>query len=341
MQPLLLFFYKWLFAASKQRQRLKGFTLIELLISLVMASIVMAGLLSTVVQLTKEDKREANLDQVQRDMNRAVEFMADDLQEAVYVYPNPQQMATQLAADPKFPDATGEVPVLAFWRIDPAEAGLPTCSTTMTTTVLQQCNLLKIRQAAYTLVVYVQKVNNGNTNWPGQSRIIRYELSKYATPIPVTLAMRSGYRDPTDPIDPLAPFEVWQSNGTPEGNANVLIDYVQAPTFPSPVALNRAPLSDAGGACRGYGLDASNNPLYSVVPSTATTTINNTFFACVRNSNIGGVIGSRGSQDVYLFLRGNVQGVNGGVRSYSDRTSLPILETQVTVKGVVNKGFSQ
>jgi prepilin-type N-terminal cleavage/methylation domain-containing protein len=341
MQPLLLFFYKWLFAASKPRHRLKGFTLIELLISLVMASIVMAGLLSMVVQLTTEDKRESNLDQVQRDMNRAMEFIADDLQEAVYVYPNPQQMATQLAADPNFPDATGEVPVLAFWRIDPVESGIPTCaSTTMTATVFQQCQLLKVRQASYTLIVYVQKVNNGNANWPGQSRIIRYELSKYANPIPVTLAMRSGYRDPTDSTDALAPFELWQSNGTPAGNANVLIDYVQAPTFTTPVALNRAPLSDAGGACRGYGV-VNSTPSYSVVPNTATTTTNNTFFACVRNPNIGGVIGTRGSQDVYLFLRGNVQSVNGGVRSYSDKTSLPILETQVTVKGVVNKGFSQ
>lgn len=341
MQPLLLFFYKWLLPASKQRQRLKGFTLLELLISVVIAGIAVSGLLYVVVELTKADKRETNLDQVQRDMNRAIEFIADDLQEAVYVYTNPQQMATQLALDPKFPDATGEVPVLAFWRIDPIETGLPTCASTMTTSVLQQCNLLRIRQAAYTLVVYVQKANDGNANWPGQSRIIRYELSKYASPIPTTLAERSGYRDPTDPVDPLAPFEVWERDGTPEGNANVLIDYVQAPTFPTPVALNRAPLSDAGGACQGYGSDENGDPLYSVVPSTATTTTNNTFFACVRNPVIAGVAANRGSQDVYVFLRGNVQGVSGGVRSYSDRTSLPILETQVLVKGVVNKGYSQ
>jgi prepilin-type N-terminal cleavage/methylation domain-containing protein len=337
MKPLLLFFYKCLSAARNQRQRLSGFTLIELLISLVIASIVMAGLLYMVVELTTMDKRENNLDQVQRDMNRAMAFIVDDLQEAVYVYTDPQQMATQLRPDTKFPDQTDTddaVSVLAFWRIDPIEDGFPTCnSTTMTTAVFQNCNLLRIRQAAYTLVVYVQKVNDGDGKWPGQSRIIRYELPRYAATIPTSLAERSGYRDPTDPTDPLASFETWQRDGTPEGIANVLVDYVQRPTFSPAVALNRAPLNHSGGPCQGYGD-------YSVAPSTATTNTNNTFFACVRNPSLGGV-GTRGSQDVFVFLRGNVQSINGGVRGYSNRTSLPILETQVLVKGVVNKDFSE
>jgi prepilin-type N-terminal cleavage/methylation domain-containing protein len=359
MQPLLLFFYRWLWVASNQHQRSKrsegtegvnGFTLMELLISLVVAGIIMAGLLTMIVQITTADKRESNLDQVQRDMNRAMEYITDDLQEAVYVYPDPQQMATQLAADPNFPDAAGEVPVLAFWRIDPIEEGLTPCnpaSTGLTATQLamqQQCRLLNIRQAAYTLVVYVQKVNDANANWSGQSRIIRYELSKYSNL--ANLTERSLYRDPTNSIDTQAPFEVWQAGsvtttGGTGGSAPVLIDYVQAPTLTPTVALNRAPLNDAGGACRGYGLDANNNPMYTVVPSTATTTANNSFFACVRNPALNNGLTSRGNQDVYLFLRGNVQGVSGGVRGYSNRTSLPILETQVLVKGVVNKGFNQ
>lgn len=347
MQPLFLFFNKWLFATSKQRKHLKGFTLLELLISLVIASIVVSGLLYVVIELTKMDKREANLDQVQRDMNRAMEYIADDLQEAVYVYTDPQKMATQLTTDPDFPDSTDEVPILAFWRIDPLEDNLPTCnSTTMTASVLEQCRVLSIRQAAYTLVVYVQKLNSASSNWSGQSRIIRYELSKYTNPILTNLAAKPGYRDPTQLGDPKALFKDWEKGdgaftSSAGGDANVLVDYVQAPTFTSPVALNRAPLSDAGGACRGYGTDINGDPLYSIVPSTATTTNNNTFFACVRSPGINGVLERQGNQDVYVFLRGNVQGVSGGVRGYSDETSLPILETQVVVKGVVNKSFSQ
>jgi prepilin-type N-terminal cleavage/methylation domain-containing protein len=341
MQHLLLFFYKWLLAVRNRPQRFNGFTLLELLISLLIAGIVMSGLLYMVVQLTTMDKRETSLDQVQRDMNRAMEFIADDLQEAVYVYPGTVstsstastattvsskslwQIAEQLGSDPKFPDGTGEVPILAFWRIDPIEDGFPICnSTTMTTSVFQQCNLLRIRQSAYTLVVYVQKTNDGNANWPGQSRIIRYELPRYASPIPTDLSERAGYRDPTDSTDALASFERWERDGTPDGTANVLVDYVQNPSV---VALNRAPCQTG----------------YTIVPSTATTSVNNTFFACVRDPAIGNVLGTRGSQDVFVFLRGNVQAVSGGVRGYSNRTSLPMLETQVLVKGVVNKGFSE
>jgi len=301
---------------------------------LIVSSIVVTGLLTVVMEITTIDRRENNLDRVQRDINRAMQYITDDLKEAVYVYPNPQTVAAQLTSDANFPDNTGEVPVLAFWRVDPIET-LPSCNTG-TTAFQAECRLLEIRQAAYTLVVYSQKVNDGNQNWSGQSRIIRYELSKYSGL--TNLTTRGGYRDPTDPDDPLASFEAWQSLGSPSGSAAVLIDYVQAPTFAPPVALNRAPLSDAGGPCRGYGLDVNNNPLYSIVPNTATTTTNNSFFACVSNPAINGVTTSRGNQDVYVFLRGNVQGITGGVRGYSDETSLPILETQVLVKGVVNKG---
>ena len=343
MRPLILFLYRWLLLAKRsyrllpdrfsRRSSAKGFTLIELLVSLIISSIVVTGLLTVVVEITTIDRREDNLNQVQRDMNRAMEYITDDLKEAVYVYPDPQTVAVQLTADPSFPGGTGEVPVLAFWRIDPLES-LPDC-TTGSTAFQAECSLLEIRQSAYTLVVYAQKVNDGNQNWSGQSRIIRYELSKYSDL--TNLTWRSGYRDPTDPDDALATFETWQNNGNPSGSSAVLIDYVQAPSFTPPVALYRAPLSDTGGACRAYGLDDNNNPLYDVVPTTATTTNNNSFFACVRNPAINGVVTSRGNQDVYVFLRGNVQGVTGGVRGYSDETSLPILETQVLVKGVVNK----
>lgn len=356
MRSSLLIFYRRLLAFTAHRQpsknsNYKGFTLLELLISVVIASLVVTGLLTLVVELTKADKREANLDQVQRDMNRAMDYITDDLQEAVYIYPNPQIIGTQLTGDPAFPGAAGEVPVLAFWRIDPLEQALNCNVPVRTGTVLEQCNLLNIRQAAYTLVVYVQKVNdNSSPNWSGQSRIIRYELSKYPTPIPTDLTFRAGYRDPTDPVDPLAQFPNWQPNGAPRGSSAVLVDYVQRPSFAPPLALNKSPLNDVdangiSAPCRGYGTDdgtPAGNPLYSVVPNTATTTVNNTFFACVRSPIIVAGNANQGNQDMYIFLRGNVQNSDSrGVRGYSDQTSLPVLETQVLAKGVINKGFSQ
>ena len=95
MRPFVLFFYRWLSVAKSSRANSlrqpskswnsKGFTLLELLISLFIASLIISGLLYLVVELTKADKRESNLDQVQRDISRAMEYIVNDLQEAVYV----------------------------------------------------------------------------------------------------------------------------------------------------------------------------------------------------------------------------------------------------------------
>ncbi|MEL6351674.1 MAG: prepilin-type N-terminal cleavage/methylation domain-containing protein [Cyanobacteria bacterium J06627_28] len=347
----LLLFYQQLFIHGRRRGQSRGFTLVELLISIVISSIILGSLLFLTVELVTVDRRETIVDQVQRDMNRAMEYITDDLQEAVYVYTDPQGIAAQLVSDPNFPGnaADREVPVLAFWRIDPLDFAIPDCSTLSGNTpdpeLTKQadCQLLEVRQAYYTLVVYAQKENDGSDpTWSGQSRLIRYELSKYSDP--TDLDWRGGYRDPTNPTDPAAQFDNWQRlPSTPRGSQAVLVDYVQAP---SAERLDRPPLTDSTLPCQGYGLDDFGDPLYSVVPTTTRVDTNNSFFACVRSSALDNAAavdaGGNGNQDVYLFLRGNVQGVNNsGVRSYSDYTSLPILETQVLARGVVNKGYRQ
>ena len=318
---------------------------------MLIAGIVVSGLLYLVVELAQIDRRESILDEVQRDMQRAMNYIGDDLQEAVYVYPNPERIAKLLAPDPKFPsDLVNDTPVLAFWRIDPIEnSSMNLCTPgssgyNSTAANFQACQVLRIRQAAYTLVVYVQRVNSGSNsaNWSGRSRLIRYELSKYSDLN--TFAIRNGYRDPTDSTDPLAPFEVWQpkpSGGTPAGNSAVLTDFVQSPMAP----LNRLPLSPAANAattpsCSNFGSDTSGNTLYKVVPSTATTTKNTSFFACVRNADLDNnpATVERSNQDVYVFLRGNaIDGPPGVVNAFSEESALPVLETRVLVKGIIDK----
>lgn len=335
MRSQILFFYRWLLTRKLPRHRM-GFTLIELLMSLVVSGFVVSGLLYVVVQLVSLDNQEARLDQVQLDMKRAMDYITNDLQEAVYVYDAPAQIAAELTADPNFPDGADTVPVLAFWRIDPIEDSIPNCATAFPADLVKRrtCEVLAIRQAAYTLVVYAQKENNGNNNWPGQSRIVRYELSKYSD-LP-TLTVKSGYRDPTDSTDANSSFESWQADGTPAGTAAVLVDFVAAPD----VGLNRSPLSDAGSACSSYGSDAGGINFYNVVPSTATTTTNTSFFACIRNPDPDNDVttADRTNQDIYLFLRGAAQSASSSLRyGYSESSSLPILESQVLVKGIIDK----
>ncbi|MEM6450285.1 MAG: prepilin-type N-terminal cleavage/methylation domain-containing protein [Cyanobacteria bacterium P01_D01_bin.105] len=333
MRSTTLLLYKCLLTL-KRFPRSKGFTLLELLISIVVASLVISGLLYVVVELVTLDNQESRLDQVQLDTKRAMDYITNDLQEAVYVYEDPSRIATELASDSNFPNGTGNIPVLSFWRIDPIEDNIPACVAGSSTAAA--CEVLSIRQAAYTLVVYIQTENNGNSNWPGQSRIIRYELSKYSDLS--TFTVRSGYRDPTDPTDENAPFEVWTADGTPSGTSAVLVDFIAAPD----IELNRAPLSDAGAACSSYGSDAGVN-FYNVSPSTATTTANTSFFACVRSSDPDNdpSTTNRENQDVYVFLRGSAQAASSFQRyAYSEESSLPMLETQVLVKGIIDKNLN-
>jgi prepilin-type N-terminal cleavage/methylation domain-containing protein len=131
--PKLNFHLYQAFLKVKQ-SKVSGFTLLELLVAMIVSSIVVSGLLYIMVELLKTDRRESVLDQTQRDIQRAVDYISDDIREAVYIYSTPSTVTAQITNPP------GGVPILAFWRPDPV-TDLPTCSTlgASTTTIFQQC----------------------------------------------------------------------------------------------------------------------------------------------------------------------------------------------------------
>lgn len=294
-----------------------GFTLLELLISMIVAGIVVSGLLYIVVELLQIDRRESVLNQTQRDMQRALDYISDDLREAVYIYDTPSIVADQLSDSP-----VGGIPVLAFWRPDPIES-IPDCTVPPISTsddLVAECNTLEVRQSAYSLVVYFQKKKDDNANWSGNSRIIRYELDKYSN-LDI-LAETTGY---SDPASLRFDFDGWTISGTvTDGTNSVLVDFVDDPDKD----FNQSPLSDS---CNSIGTD------YTIVPSTATTTDNTSFFGCIKDDSPGTGIDGSSNQDAYLFLRGSIDGAGGAVNSFSDDSALPILETRVLMRGVLNK----
>jgi prepilin-type N-terminal cleavage/methylation domain-containing protein len=323
-----LSFLSKIFKRSTLRQtKVSGFTLLELLVSMLVAGIIVSGLLYLVVELLQIDRREAALDQTQRDMQRALNYMADDIREAVYIYSTP----STVTGTGKLDDLPSGTPVLAFWRPVPIET-IPSCAPWSTTgtspnvTKFDQCQVLAIRQASYSLVVYVQKARtSSDVIWEGASRIIRYELDKYKGSL-TTLTLTPGYQDPTTPG---VGFDAWEKalGSTTEGTSTVLVDFVDSPT----ATVSSAPNQSCTAAVLGAG--------YTVVPASATTTTSNTsFFGCVRDPGGAAANGSNSNQDVYLFLRGNaVEGAQGSVNSFSESSSLPTLKTRVLMRGVVNK----
>lgn len=81
----LKFLLNWFWVYSKNSET-AGFTLIELLVAIVIASLIIVVLLSLVVEILQIDHRQAARDETQQEMQRALNFISEELREAVYVY---------------------------------------------------------------------------------------------------------------------------------------------------------------------------------------------------------------------------------------------------------------
>ena len=108
----------------------KGFTLIELLVSILISTIIISTLLAFTVNIMETDRREQAKVETQGDVQSALNFIADDLQEAVYIYNADSLNYNSGAASPgpgiknQLPDTTVDAvfastkstPVLVFWK---------------------------------------------------------------------------------------------------------------------------------------------------------------------------------------------------------------------------------
>ncbi|PSN14352.1 hypothetical protein C7293_12080 [filamentous cyanobacterium CCT1] len=308
----------WLLQAKQTGRR--GFTLIELLVAMVVGSLIVGTMLFLVVELLKINRREEILTQTQQDMRRAIDYITRDAGEAVYIYSSPAAVIGQLGTN--FPRAT-EVPVLAFWRLDPLDPNNANvraffnsnCSTNFANR-LSECNTLKLRQGYYTLVIYAQQQNTGNDIWGGRSRIVRYELPKYTAIGANNLDSTPGYAEPTGVTNN---FDNWtRGPAAPQGNRSVLTDFVD----------NTDPGAATTGLCpAGYlQTPANTNNFYACVLQDTTQ---------VNPDDANLTIGS--NQTLIVFLRGNADTGNPALGSFSQAGRLPTLRSEVLIRGVLDK----
>jgi prepilin-type N-terminal cleavage/methylation domain-containing protein len=317
----------WLGRLLLRAQKFKatGFTLLELLVAMLIGSIVITTLLYLVLEMLQIERRETAVDNTQRDMQRALEYMSSDVREAVHVYADPVNVDAVKELD----DLPGldSTTVLAFWRPDPVDdAQIPDDCTAFPTSPVdkqEECDVLQVRKSAYTLVVYQLLTDNSGTSWEGKARIVRYELPKYDDV--ATLAQNPGYKEPIDPNPADADvinFPTWTPTATPtQGNAAVLVDFVDAPT---------GTVGDDSILGCPTGMQRSPNP--ATVASTSWTS----FFACVRDPAAAGIATN---QDVEIFLRGNFKANDGGgsINAISEASGLPTLRAGILVRGVIDK----
>jgi prepilin-type N-terminal cleavage/methylation domain-containing protein len=202
---------------TSDRRFALGFTLIELLVAIIVSSLITMALLFTAVQLMGTNQREAARSDTQREVQSALDYIARDLREAIYVYdgecllpgagraliaPNDPAQGNcpgLLANLPAQLNDANNLPVLAFWRVDPLpEPLIQFCQTPANARELvQRSNARRAideincgAKRMYTLVVYslnrsggptdpATPANSPNRIWRGRSRLTRYQLPKY------------------------------------------------------------------------------------------------------------------------------------------------------------------
>lgn len=320
--PLPSSLTRWLLSRRRSSQR--GFTLTELIVSMVIGTLIMGSLLYLVVELMGANAREERMTRVQQDTRRALDYMSRDVREAIFVYADPRDVTPQLTDAP-----TESTPVLAFWRLESIEDDIDdlkaNCLDYETDAKDELCDILKVRQSVYELVVYFVRPNKPNDLWAGPNRLIRYRLTAFSDL--KTLTYRTGYTDPSipNPSNPGSNFEDWARTGsTTNGNAVVLTD-----------AIDRN-IADSNDAMANAGCP-TNPPGYTKFPPDSNNIKVNNVFTCMNTT----ATGAEDNKTIVLFLRGSIAdntGDNGLIFGPSSTGSrLPTLSTEVQIRGVLER----
>ncbi|MBD1814810.1 hormogonium polysaccharide secretion pseudopilin HpsC [Microcoleus vaginatus DQ-U2] len=227
----------------------KGMTLVELLVGAIMAFLIITPMLGFVVDMLNTDRREQVKSNTEQDLQAAVDFIAQDLSQAIYIYDQKGINAinnSTLPTSGKLPAPANGTPILVFWKRQQIKNSVPiyqnaakpnTCDAT-------KCNDTYV----LALVAYYQFKDNDST-WCQPSggtcptRIARYEI-RDGVKDPSTLAYYpdtettdAQKKDPAfnSLFDLSKPTENVTVVGQTAKNPEVLVNYIDHSTANVPV----------------------------------------------------------------------------------------------------------
>ena len=316
----LLFRFQRFWFSSRRRDSAKGFTLLELLVTTAIAGGIVSGLLFIVVQLMSVDQRESSQSATQQEMQLALNYISTEMRDAVYVYTGKTLAASAGSRNGQpltdfLPTSlmTNSFPVIAFWKQQPFPDAVKAACAGSTPPAGVACT----NGSSYALVVYSLSTNNPDNIWKGNARITRYALTEFnftnTTPTP-------GYVNPGIYNNN---FDAWPYGTNETGQVNL---QASRPGNATPAALvDFVDTAGPAGACPDDPLTTTFRE-YDPSPTTGVRS----FYACVKNreKNLGD------SQDVLIYLRGNVKGRPGASLS---SLFLPTLEARVLSRGVLGR----
>ncbi|WP_445636651.1 Prepilin-type N-terminal cleavage/methylation domain-containing protein [Nostoc sp. DSM 114161] len=148
---------------SQKQNKNSGFTLIELLVAMLIAFLVITPLLGFMIGVLNTDRQEQAKANSEQEIKAALDYIARDLQQALYIYDD-----TGIAAiNSQIPTVTNGVPILVFWKRELTKDALETKNGGTV--------LFRDDSFVYSLVAYYL-IKDTNSNWSQAARIARWQI---------------------------------------------------------------------------------------------------------------------------------------------------------------------
>jgi type II secretory pathway pseudopilin PulG len=183
----------------------KGFTLIELLVAIILAFLVITPLMMFMMGVLDSDRREQAKATTEQEIQAALDYIARDLQQAVYIYDadgiTRDRDTTNVASSgirnqipplktaQNCSDSSVCTPILVFWKREFFADSVGVSSATDT---------VKDDGFAYSLVAYylITNTNGTNNTWSRSARIGRFELRGSVDAANSNVSANTGFNPP-------------------------------------------------------------------------------------------------------------------------------------------------
>jgi prepilin-type N-terminal cleavage/methylation domain-containing protein len=315
----------------KNKTVTSGFTLIELLVAMILAVLVLTPLLSFMIDILQTDRKEGVKATTEQEMQTAYDFIARDLQQALYIYDqdglsrnnnatNPALSGIQNQIPPARPAAGCNnvntcTPIVVFWKREFLAESAGVSSATDTN---------KNDGFAYSLVAYYL-ITEPSTTWSPSARIGRFQIRGLVN---ISNSNQQGQNsdvgfNPPPLSSTIAGANLKQKmnqwvagNGAYTQRIATLVDYVHTP----PAAITNP--SNSFQAC--------DNPNNLTPNPRAIGNLNSGFYACVDADQVAAQVFLRGS--AYTRLNGsNTIGYESG--NASNNSYFPIASGRIQGRG--------
>ncbi len=224
---------------KRQSDHQGGFTLIELLVALIMAALIITPLLGFMINFLQTDRREQAKTTTEQDIQSALDYIAQDIRQAVYIYDlnglngtGTNGISDELGNSLICPANATCQPILVFWKRR-FLSNTDRINNTVVGSLTNNNDAFVYSLVAYSLVDAPDTENA----WSSAARIVRYELRGELTTDNGTI--------PPDPAG-FQPFSLedsgslsvkmnrWDgSPNTPQIGAT-LVDYIDEPGSGTP-----------------------------------------------------------------------------------------------------------